>query len=458
MARCPNILLIMADQLRQDALGCYGNHDLNTPNIDRIASRGVRFNNAYTVQPLCSPARYSTLTGKFPRTLGLKTNNEHVPESIDNFVRVLHSSGYTTGCFGKMHFSPVYGQYGFDAMRLAEQNGDGWKIDDYHAYLKEHGLTDWWDLWDQQFEYRENAPDVYWETYGAKGSDIPEEHYSSTWIADQTLDFIEKQGEHEPFFAWTSFIKPHHPFDPPEPYDSMYDPNQLTLLPNKEAWQDKPLLTINERDPRVAYFDARRQTDEDRRNIMSLYYGSITHIDDQIGRVLERLESKGMLDSTIVILVSDHADYLGQFGLFLKHPNIPYDALAKIPFIVVAPGILQGTSSDALVSLVDIYPTLMDLTGLQAGSVTEGKSLWPILQGKTEAVRDYVEIESEEANAIRTKRYKYLQSRDGVVEELYDLENDPFELKNIATDPASQQILKEHRKLYEEIFSMTPGI
>jgi iduronate 2-sulfatase len=120
--------------------------------------------------------------------------------------------------------------------------------------------------------------------------------------------------------------------------------------------------------------------------------------------------------------------------------------------------IFQGTSSDALVSLVDIYPTLMDLTGLQAGSVTEGKSLWPILQGKTEAVRDYVEIETEEANAIRTKRYKYLQSRDGVVEELYDLENDPFELKNIATDPASQQILKEHRKLYEEIFSMTPGI
>lgn len=454
MAKRPSILLIMADQMRQDALGCYGNHDVQTPNLDRIASGGVKFNNAYTVQPLCSPARYSTLTGKFPKTLGLTTNNEYVSESVDNFVRVLHDSGYKTGCFGKMHFTPVYGQYGFDVMKLAEQNGDGWKIDDYHAHLKERGLTDWWDLWDQQAEYRKEAPDIYWETYGAKGSDIPEEYYSTTWIADQTIDFIEKQSEREPFLAWMSFVKPHHPFDPPKPYDSMYDPNQLTLLPNEEAWKDKPLLTADGRDPRVGYFDAREQTDADRLNIMSLYYGSITHIDYHIGRVLECLEGKGMLEDTIIIVVSDHGDYLGQFGLFLKSPNIPYDALVKIPFIVAAPDVSRGTSSQALVSLVDIYPTLMALVGLQTGSSTDGKNLEPLLRGEASAVRDYIEVESREANAIRTEQYKYLRSRAGFGDELYDVENDPFELNNLGINPAAREALEEHRKLYEQVFHM----
>ncbi len=453
MSKRPNILLIMADQLRQDALGCYGNPDVKTPNIDRIATMGVKFANGYTVLPLCSPARYSVLTGKYPRTLGLVTNNEHVDESMDNFVRRLHDSGYKTGCFGKMHFTPVYANYGFDAMRLSEQNGDGWKIDDYHKYLEEQGLTDWWDLWDQQFEYRKDAPDIYWETYGAKGSDIPEEHYSTTWTANQTIEFIRNQSEDTPFFAWMSFIKPHHPFDPPAPYDTMYNPDELTLLPNEDAWRDKPLLTANGSDPRMGYFDAREQTDEHRRKVMALYYGAITHIDHHVGRVLDCLQDKGLLENTVIVVVADHADYLGQFGLYLKHPNIPYDALAKVPFIVAAPGMAQGETSDALVSLVDIYPTLTELAEQTSEPSVEGISIKPLLQTPSLSVRNCVTVESGRVNAVRTQRHKYLRSRDADIEELYDIEEDPFELCNIAGEASARLVLEAHRKIYDDAFS-----
>ena len=230
MSDRPNILIIHADQHRWDCLGAYGNPDIRTSNVDALAADGVRYENHFCSFPVCTPSRYSFLTGLYVHQHLGWTNRSTLPSGLDTFPRVLKGAGYRTKAVGKMHFTPTYLDVGFDEMALAEQDGPGRYDDDYHRWLRQEGLCDHIDLMDQVSEYRQHAPSTYWDTFGALESDLDEAHHSTTWIGDRALETLEtwEGGGH---LLMVGFIKPHHPFDPPAPWSEMYDPSMLSLLP-----------------------------------------------------------------------------------------------------------------------------------------------------------------------------------------------------------------------------------
>ena len=447
--RRPNILLITADQMRCDCLGATGHPVVRTPHLDALAARGVRFTNAYTTFPVCVPARLSILTGQYPHAHGTMGNRSMVPTSQPNIASLLRDAGYRTAAIGKMHFWPPYAEFGFEHMRLAEQDGPGWKVDDYHAtYLAERGMVDIWDYWDQHKPYRAQAPQEYWDSFGARGSEIPEEHYHTTWIANETIDYIRRSSD-RPFFIWTSFIKPHHPFDPPKPWDTLYDPASIPPLQDQALALAKPLMTNGgQRDPRDAYFDLRKLTDGAYRKVAAHYYGAISHIDHHVGRILQALEERGELERTLIIFTSDHGDYMGDYGLILKSPGIPYDSLAKVPFIVAGPGCRRGETSDALVSLVDILPTAAAHAGVEVPDFVQGADLSPLLRSSAASSpwREAVFCEARGIKAVRTRTYKYLYNHSLQIEELYDVSADPGELRNLADEPRYAGVKREMRE------------
>lgn len=444
----PNVLLITADQLRYDCLGVAGNRVIRTPHIDALARSGINFENAYTPATICVPARQSILTGQTPSAHGAMTVRSAIPEGRDTLVKRLRDHGYDTAAVGKMHFWPVYADYGFDHMELAEQDGPGWQIDDYHAgYLKERGLVDQWDLWDQQEPYRKEAPASYWEHYGATASELPDEHYHTTWIADRTIAWLEARDPDEPFFAWASFIKPHHPFDPPRPYDTLYDPQEVPLPSRDELWQSKPLLT-ELGDPRLGYFDTRSMREDDLRRVIAMYYGLITHLDHHLGRIVAALERLGLAETTTVVFTSDHGDYLGQYGLFLKHPNVPYDPLARVPLIVRPAGARPetlGTRARALVSTMDLLPTVLAGAGIDVPAYVQGRDLSSVLDDPATVLNEPVFVETGPYRAVRTERYTAIHAGTTGTTELYDAIDDPHQTRDLSAE--LPEIVEQHRRL-----------
>lgn len=446
--RRPNVLLITADQLRWDCLGCYGNPVIQTPHIDKLAAEGIRFSNAHTAATLCVPARLSILTGQYPSSHGAKGNGSALPGGTPTIASLFRDAGYTTGAFGKMHFRPTYADYGFQAMELSEQHGNGRFDDDYHSrYLANLGLEDQWDAWDQVASERKSAPQEYWDSYGTRRSELLEEHYHTTWIADRTINYLTDRTESDnPFFVWTSFIKPHHPFDPPAPYDTMYSPEEVLIPQPSGGWEGKPLLNAKG-DPRRTFFDTRTMTEGQLRTVIAHYYGLISQIDKQIGRIVETLKAQGIDNNTLIILTSDHGDYLGQYGLFLKQPNIPYGALAKIPLVFGGGWLSQASKqSDDLLSLIDLFPTLLTLAHIEHDVHHQGQDFSAMIK---DAEADSFEtrpilIETDsDIRAVCTDRYKYIFDTTTRLEELYDLRDDPDETVNIA--PSHPMIVQDLR-------------
>lgn len=438
--RRPNILLITADQMRYDCYGAAAHPVVRTPHLDALVARGVRFTNAYTPFPLCVPARLSILSGQYPHAHGVMGNRGMIPPSQPTLASLLCEAGYRTGAIGKMHFWPPYNPFGFEHMQLAEQEGPAWKIDDYHSvYLAERGLVDEWDRWDQQRPYRNQAPKEYWDTFGARASTLPEEHYHTTWIANRTVDFINAPDD-RPFLAWTSFIKPHHPFDPPRPWDAMYDIAGIPPREDQGLALSKPLMTNGgRRDPRQVFFNLAELSQEAYQRVAAYYYATISHIDHHVGRIMDALAASGKLQNTIVLFTSDHGDYMGQYGLILKQPNLPYDALAKVPFIMAGPGCQAGVTVDSLVSLVDILPTATALAGARTPTHVQGRSLEPLLcapASSSASWRDAVFSETMNVKAVRTREYKYLYNHRSGIDELYRIEDDPSEVENLSLNSA----------------------
>lgn len=424
----PNILMISADEWRADALGCAGNPLLQTPHVDRLAARGIRFTNAYTPAPMCVPARVSVLTGQVPRVHGAMTNGLTPTDNV-SIAALLRDAGYGTGAFGKMHFIPVYHDLGFETMGLAEQHGYGWRIDDYHRWLwEEHGLVDWIDLWDQVGEFRAKAPKWFAGTYGALKSHLPEQVYHTTWITDRFIEYLDRLDPSKPFFAWVSYIKPHHPFDPPGRYAELYDPDDMPLPPSDDLAR-KPL--VSSFDPRRVHFDISGWTDADIRRMAALYYGTITHIDDSVGRIVAALEAKGIAEDTVIVVNSDHGDYLGHRGFITKAPFIPYEDTIRIPFVVYDPrNKANGRTCDAFVNLLDLFPTFAAMAGVSHDHTIHGYNLTPLLAGEQDQVTDVVVAENPwGVISVRQGEWKLIESAAGACE-LYNLEEDPGERDN----------------------------
>lgn len=441
----PNVLVLHVDQLRIDCLGAYGNLDVKTPHTDRLASDGIRYTNSFCAFPVCTPSRYSLLSGRYVHKHAGWDNRSTLSPEIATFPRIFRAAGYRTMAVGKMHFTPTYLDVGFDELMLAEQDGPGRWDDDYHRYLMRLGLVDRNDLEDQLAEYRRDAPREYWNQLGAMVSNLPEEHHSTTWIADRAVEAVQAWSPAERHLLMVGFIKPHHPFDPPAPWHTMYDPQKMTILP---GWTEKPF----EHDVKLnrGYFPNEGLTESSLRRAMAHYYATISQIDHHVGRLLTVLKEKGLYENTLIVFTADHGEYLGYHHMLLKG-NHMYDPLIKVPLIVKWPRQRDaGRVCERLVSNVDLAPTLCLAAGLQPAAEMHGEDLRGEPQG-----REIVFCESGPNRVMaRTRTYKLLLTGNAPQQTLfYDLQSDPLELRNLSGLPEGQD---EIRRLTAAITAWRP--
>ena len=445
MTKRPNILLITTDQHRKDALGCYDNPVIRTPNIDRLAACGVRFTRAFAACPVCAPNRASIATGRYPSIHGLWTNGVALGKSELTVMQVLRRSGYATYGAGKMHFGPQWAWpqgggpicdpdpalainpqpddsefpwYGFERLVATEDE----RIGPYGDYLAKHGYDVWADP--HSFSYPQHA---------TVRSVYPQEHHQTTWVADRSIEFLEQHPAERPFFMWTSFVQPHHPFIAPAPYDTMYDPDEMPLAP----W-DESVVEAWPESYRIKYAKTRGDheaigmcnlSDADWRRIKAYYYGMVSLIDKQVGCMVEALERLGTLDNTVIVFTSDHGEMLGDHGLYTK--SLPYEASIRVPLIVTGPGINSRHTSDALVELIDVNPTICSLAGLPPQDGIDACSFDDILLNDVQTHREEAVSAIRNFRLIRTQDYKLIQHENDVTE-LYDLRNDPDELHSVS--------------------------
>ena len=427
----PNILLIHADQHRADCIGAYGNRQIKTPCIDAIAADGVLYKNSFCPFPICTPSRYSLVSGLYVNQHLCATNHATLPEGVATFPKLLRDAGYRTACVGKMHFTPTYLDVGFDRMLLCEQVGPGRLDDDFHRELKQEGICDWVDTTDQMDVHRRNAPEFYWKSHGALESDLDEAHHSTTWIGNKALQMLE-DWEGDGNLLMVGFVKPHHPFDPPYPYSKMYDPEQIELLPGYTPEVLQRDIARNK-----GFFPHAENTPELVKKCTAMYYGSISQIDFHVGRMLEKLKEKGMYDDCLIIYTSDHGDYMGWHNMVGKI-NYMYEPLAKVPLIVKYPGnSAAGTQSDQMVNNVDLTATILAQAQVEKPKYMTG---YDISNAQNDA--QYVFAEDGDGYMVRGRRYKLLLC-NRYPSLLFDLQNDPYELTNLYDDPQYAQIQRE---------------
>ncbi len=462
MARKPemggrkNILFITCDQLRADTLGYSGNSVIRTPNIDSIAARGLNFKKMFTAYPVCAPNRATLATGRYPSVHGLRWNGMILPEHEITLMEVLRRSGYATAGVGKMHFGPQWRfggdsrflrdpgpemainpqpspdempWYGFERAWITEDN----RVGPYADYLKEQG----YDIWDDPHSFS-------YPQHQTVRSAYPVAHHQTTWIADRSIDFLREQTDDRPFFLWTSFVAPHHPFVVPAPYDTMYSPEDMPL-PNFDPDEPKkwPEAYYNKYTRTEGSHEAigmSRLSNADWQRIRSYYYGSITQIDDQIGRILKTLEEKGMLRNTIIVFSSDHGEMLGDHHLVFK--GTTFDEVTRVPFLVAVPG-GQESECEGLCCSIDVMPTLLDLVGVGIPGGVQGESLTPCLNNPARRLREEILIEKDGGKrALRTENA--LLSWHGIKQrgELYDLKKDPHAVNNLWDKPEVADLQK----------------
>ncbi len=445
----PNILWICTDQQRFDTLGCYGNTYVQTPNIDRLAEMGVLFEKCYCQSPVCAPSRASFLTGRYPRTCGVRQNGQKIPPDEKLITRILADEGYTCGLSGKLHISACHPSV---CSEMEERTDDGYvefhwshhpaKADKDNWFMNEY--TRW--LTEQGIEYA---------THPYKGSryvqeGMPSQYHHTTWCVDKAIHFIETcHLYNKPWLFSVNMFDPHHPFDPPVDYLERYMEIFGDIpLPNyvEGELENKPIF--QKKDHRGAYdtpgnfgFDTMKE--EDCRLLRAAYWAMIDHIDVQVGKLLDLLEKSGELDNTIIIFSSDHGEMLGDHGIYLKGPYF-YECGVHVPLIIAWPGVIEGNRrSKALVELMDIAPTLMEAVGLEIYTGMQGTSLWGLLKGikpldehKTDVYCEYYNSNIKHrdpfahATMIFDGRYKLVRIHSIGTGELYDLEKDSKETWN----------------------------
>lgn len=453
--RKPNIVFIMCDQMRHDALGCNGNSIVDTPNLDKLAESGINFGNSFTPDPICVPARASLTTALYPhKCTGVKDNSGAIKEGLPKLGEELSKRGYETYSMGKLHYNPYRGPgeerttHGIRTTEFAESGRILSKYDpknqitgleDYHDYLHSVG----WGGYTRGHGLGNN--DVYPAT-----SPVPQEHYVDSWVADRAIAHMRNHVETDketPFFMWISFPKPHSAFDPPRPYDSMYDPRDM---PDPAGSID--ILKDRGLDNEVKTHYGHMWdllSPQAKKVIKAYYYGLISHQDKQIGRVIDFLETNGLRENTIVVYTADHGEMLGDFGLYFKK-NF-YNGSIRIPLMISYPAKLPaGRVSGQLVGLQDLMPTLLSLAGAPLEVPVDGIDLTPVLM-KDKAVRSYYigqcGDDPNQQYMIISLRYKYIYHQLGGVEELYDQLLDPAELDNLAKsgEPGIRSIIETMR-------------
>jgi choline-sulfatase len=460
----PNILWICSDQQRADTIHALGNDRIRTPHLDRLAADGVAFTHAFCQSPVCAPSRASFLTGRYPRTTRCRQNGQSIPPYERLLPRILADHGYVCGLAGKLHLASC-------SQGKVEQ-----RIDDGYAvfHWSHHPQPDWPENAYQQWLAGKSAS---WDAlYAAPEQDwvkpgVPAELHQTTWCAEMAIDFLREQAG-RPWLCSVNMFDPHHPFDPPAEYLSRYQPSEMPLpksrpgeLANKPRYQRLDHAGAHNQ---PGFLAAATLSGPQQQRITAAYYAMIELIDAQVGRMLAALEDSGQRDNTIVVFMSDHGELLGDHGLYLKGPHF-YDESVRVPLIISWPGrCLSGLCADALVELVDVAPTLLELIGLTPEPGMQGRSLAPICRGTCppSAHRDHVYAEYDNSwthhrsygTMLRTRQAKIVVYHGTEPGELYDLEHDPEEFVNLWDSPEhadlKQQMLK--RCFDASVFTMDP--
>ena len=471
MSKPPNVLWIMADQLRWDYLSCYGHPHLHTPNLDRLAACGVRFDNAYCQSPFCGPSRMSSYTGRYCRSHGSTWNGIPLRVGEPTLGDHLRRIGVPSYIVGKTHMrADIEGMtwLGIDpqseiGVRVSECGFDPFERDDglhppgyspveprYGDYLRAHGFDGDhpWDMYANSGIDADGAIRSGWfMKYARLPANIPEEHSETPYMTRRAMDFITQAGD-GPWMCHLSYIKPHWPYIVPEPYASMYGPEHVLPAVRSEAERqtDHPVFKAYQ-ESRVCRTFSR---DEVRETVIPTYMGLVKQIDDQLGVLFDFLEERGMFEHTMILFTSDHGDYLGDHWMGEK--DLFHDQSVKVPLIVYDPraeaNATRGTASSALVEAIDIAPTLLNFFGgAPLPHILEGRNLEPLLFGREERWRDYAISEYDYATSearqiignaqedarlimIRDARWKYVHA-EGFRPMLFDLANDPQELTDL---------------------------
>jgi len=428
----PNILFIMADQLRADYLGCFGAGFVSTPNIDRIARMGVKFTNCFTNAPVCAPARIGLATGLQPSRIGALGNHSYLPLRAVTYYQRLRDNGYKVGCVGKLDLAkpseyngrhgdrPCVFSFGFTHPEECEgkmhAGRTGKPMGPYGYYLQELGL---FEKFSQDYISRKQKG---WTTSACGDSVLETEHFEDSYIGRRSAKWIREVSEEFPWHLFVSFVGPHDPYDPPAEYADKY----------REACVPDPIDDSKAGKPQWIKSRCKETGKEEVKRTRQQYCAAIELIDNQIGTILDALEARGMLESTYIIIGSDHGDMLGDHGLYQK--SAAYEPAIRVPLIAAGPGLQKGKTSDALIELIDVNPTICELAGLPDQADIDARSFYQVLAEKdNNRHRDNIVTRMPNFQCIRTQKYKFI-SNFNYTNELYDLENDPTEVNNICNE------------------------
>lgn len=482
----PNFLLITSDQQRGDCFGFEGRR-IRTPHLDKMAQDGTRFATCITPNVVCQPSRASILTGLLPRTHGVCDNGIDLPQEFGDtgFAAVLQHAGYHTGFIGKAHFATMHtfaptgtpecrysmdrygsawhGPYmGFEYVELVTEGHNYWlpmKPPFGQHYSRWYYADGNGDAKNQLYQTQ-----LLPETHAAQTwhSALPPAWHNSTWVGDRTIAFL-RANKTNPFCVWASFPDPHHPFDAPDPWSRMHDPEAVDLpayrsldLDSRPWWHrasltEKPRIQDDLRRIREEYSRIPPQTDLQLRQIIANYYGMISLIDHNVGRILIALDELGLADNTIVLYTSDHGDWLGDHGLILKGPMM-YEGLLRVGLIVRGPGVPQAKVVTDPVSTLDIPATLIDYAGASPLAPLHGVSLQSLVKGNQDH-RDFAFNEWDldasrcgvelKLRTVRTYGHKLTLEESSGAGELYDLREDPNEMINRFDDQSYVAVRQE---------------
>jgi arylsulfatase A-like enzyme len=423
-----NVLIIFSDQMRADALGCYGNGTTSTPALDSLAAGGTIYDSAFTPCPVCVPARSSFITGLEPQH-GDCYENEMAMCQASTFMDELSVRGYRAHGVGKMHFTPdAAAMRGFQTRDTGEE-AMGRDEDDYLAFVAHSG-----------FDFVEHPHGLRDEMYYIPQlSPVPEPLHHSHWVADRSIDFLREQTADRPFLLWSSFIAPHPPFAPPSPWHRRFEPSTMTDPFIPSASED--LLTVyNRLQNRYKYRDG----GQDRRLnqlLKAYYFASVSYLDSQVARILKALEDSGLRESTTVIVTADHGEFLGDYGSYGKRSFL--DPSARVPLIVNGPG-FEATRRPEPVTLLDVYPTVLEIAGADE-PLRDGRPLQAIPENRP-VFGQYQEGELG-LYAVITDRWKYIWSAFDQREFLLDRVRDPEETMNLAYNVRRREDLLSMRAL-----------
>lgn len=430
----PNILFIMVDEMRWDAMGCEKHPVVATPNLDRLARSGVRFANSYTVSPVCSPARACVFTGRYAHVNGVTINGVPANNGEIFLPTILKHHGYHTAIAGKLHYTPHRFDYGFDQFWTFGTEGPTPEIG-YVEYLRRtHGSPAKWPIVPGTCPWPEDplGRDVGLFKY-------KREDFETEWITDRSIDYLRGRNKQaQPWFLFTSYLKPHSPSVEPEPYFSKYDPAGMPI----------PKLPPNAREIRAAQAGRGKRAfvdDEKMMRVMSaLYYGAIAHIDDQIGRIFRELDTLGMAENTLVLFTADHGNMLGDHGRWFK--GVQYEGSAHVPLLWKGPkGAPEngGRVVDKVVENTDLLPSILEAVQVPVPERVQGRSFLQLARGKDPQWKDrcYSELRS---GMLLEEGWKLIDnSLNGTgTRELYHLRSDPKEQRNLAEDPKQRDRVK----------------